>query len=109
MRLTGLVSKRTFGNPNINEASEEQIKKAVDKISELTSDNNHTEAIIELAKFLGNKKYVTILNSINTIHDVAGHMPPQLELYRKEIHMDMMKQIQSKYGKSAFQAFTSAF
>jgi hypothetical protein len=109
MRLTGLVSKRTFGSNKVTEAVDAKVQATADKIAQLTDDNNHTEAVVELAKFVANKKYVTILAAITTISKLEGDIPLQLVMYRSEIRRELLKQVQSKYGKEAVELISKAY
>lgn len=47
------------------------------KIANDTNNNNHTEAVLRLAKFLKDKEAISLLNSIKRSYDVFGYMPKQ--------------------------------
>ena len=105
MRLTGLVSKNAF-RTSIKEGAEDAIVKKIDK---MTDSNDHTGAVVELAKFLGNKQFITIATAIQTIHDADKGMHPGLFKYREEIRDRILNGIEQKKGKNVRRAFEQAF
>jgi hypothetical protein len=46
------------------------------EISRFTNENAHTDALIKLAKMLGNDKYAKILGHLREIHHLEGHLTP---------------------------------
>lgn len=106
MRLTGLVSRNPF-KQRVTEASD--VDNVAKKIARLTDNNNHTEAICELAKFVGDKKWITICNSISAIHDAEGSMPIALLKYRNEIYDRLINAVGHKFGTPTKAKIASAF
>lgn len=104
MRLTGLISRNAFGTP-IKEGAEDAIVK---KIEKMTDSNDHTGTVVELAKFLGNKQFITIATAIQTIHNADKGMSPDLGKYREEIRQRILNGIQQKKGKDVRKAFEDA-
>jgi hypothetical protein len=79
------------------------------KIRSLTDSNNHTLALLELAKFLNQKKYITIFNSIEAIHDAEGHMPMEIVKYRSLLGKELWDIAEKKMDKSSFAKIANAF
>jgi uncharacterized protein HemY len=108
MRLAGLVSKRTFGRPT-NEATTISTETAARKIEKLTDDNNHSEAVLELAKLVNDKKYQKIAQSIIDIHEAEGSIPVEIVKYRTKVMETLLKQLKSKVSKEDYDRINSAF
>lgn len=79
------------------------------KIRSLTDSNNHTLALLELAKFLNHKKYITIFNSIEAIHDAEGHMPMEIAKYRSELGKELREIAKKKMDKESFAKLQASF
>lgn len=86
-----------------------RIKKVVNTIAKYTDQNAHNFAAIELAKFLGDKGHIAVMNHINGIHEIIGHMPHGLILTRSGVIDDMLKMVETKYDKNVRDAFSGAF
>lgn len=93
----------------ISEAGDPKIDKLVKSISKKTSDNDHTGAAIELAKFLRNNNAVKILDSINDIHHIEGGMPLQLLQYRQEILNRLLTNVKNNYDNDTYMKVSSSF
>jgi hypothetical protein len=48
------------------------------EIARLTNENAHTDALIKLAKMLGNDKYTKILGHLREIHHLEGYLTPMV-------------------------------
>jgi hypothetical protein len=107
MRLTGLVSKRTFGRPT-NEATTIGVETAAKKIEKLTDRNNHSEAVLELAKLANDKKHQKIAQSIIDIHEAEGSIPAEIQKYRTKVIETLLKQLKSKLSKEDYDRVNSA-
>lgn len=59
--------------------------KDVKRINDLTDHNAHTLALAEVAKLLGMTKYVKILDLVEKITALEGHLPMELSKYRTEM------------------------
>ena len=94
----------------INEASDKTtIDSLVADIEKLTDENAHTYSVLRLAEFLKNKKSINILKAINTLHDLYGSMPEQLIDLRGFERQELLKQVESKFGKDIRNRINSAF
>ena len=102
MRLTGLVNFQP-----LTEAAAEDA--AIKRIAKMTDNNNHTGALIELAKLLGNTRTVKILTAIETIQDVEQHLPTHVARYRQEISDRLMDDARKRFDKATFQKIQAAF
>ena len=94
---------------NLNELSNPDVSGLVKTISKHTDRNAHTEAVIELAKFLKEKKMENILNSIMDIHLEMGSMPVELSKLRGQILDELMKLVRNKYGNDIYKQINSAY
>lgn len=84
------------------------VDKVADKLTKLTDNNAHTEAVIELAKFVGDKKWIKITQAIEAIHDAEGSLPIELSKYRTEITTRLINAVGFKMGSEAKKKIASA-
>ena len=102
MRLTGLVNFRPLTEAGVSDA-------AIKLIAKMTDNNDHTGALIELAKLLGHTRTVKILTAIETIHDVEQHLPSHVGEYRMEISDRLMDDASKRFDKATFQKIQAGF
>jgi hypothetical protein len=95
--------------PNLKEAKDVDVSDLVKKIEKHTDRNAHTEAVIELAKFLKEKSMENILNSIMDIHMEMKSMPAELSKLRTQILDELMKLVKNKYGNHIYKQINSAY
>jgi len=69
----------------INEKKVQSVDGMAAELADLTHHNDHTEAALRLAKYLGATKYVKILSKISEIQDLERSMPEGLGKYKYEI------------------------
>lgn len=93
----------------INEETTPAIKKAIENIEKYTDNNQHSEAILELAELVGDKKAVKILKNIIEIHKLEGYMSQHLGKYRTEIRDYLLTTVFRKFGKDVYKAIYAAF
>jgi len=86
-----------------------KLEKAIKDIQKKTDANDHTEAVLVLAKFLKDNKSVKLLDAINDIHQIEGNMPPQLAQYRNEITTKLLELAKNKYDANTYMRINSAF
>ena len=95
--------------PNLKEVKDVDVSDLVKKIEKHTDRNAHTEAVIELAKFLKEKSMEKILNSIMDIHMEMRSMPAELSKLRTQILDELMKLVRNKYGNDIYKQINSAY
>ena len=95
MRLAGLVNFRPLTEADASDSVNAVIK----RIEKKTDNNDHTGALIELAKLLGNTRTVKILTAIETIHDTEQHLPTHVAQYRQEISDRLMDEVRNLGSK----------
>jgi hypothetical protein len=74
----------------------------LNKIAELTDDNQHGEALQYIAKITHLDYYVRIFKSVNALHNIEGSMPEDLRAYRSRHRDAMFSYIKSEYGEDIF-------
>lgn len=95
-----------YSPKTITEAAD--VDKVADKLTKLTDSNAHTEAAVELAKFVGDKKWIKITQAIEAIHDAEGSIPVELSKYRTEIVTRLINAVGFKMGAEAKKKISSA-
>jgi hypothetical protein len=93
----------------INEETSPAVKKSIQKIEKYTSANDHSYAVLELAKLIGNQKYIKIVKHIDEIHSLEGHLPQHLGKYRKEIKDELLDLATKKFDDETYADIYSAF
>jgi hypothetical protein len=94
---------------NLQEEVNVDVSGLVKTIEKHTDRNAHTEAVLELAKFLKQKKFENILNSIMDIHMEMRSMPQELMKLRQQILDELMKLVRNKYGNDIYKQINSAY
>lgn len=101
MRLTGLVNFRPLTEADASDA-------VIKRIAKMTDNNDHTGALIELAKLLGNTRTVKILTAIETIHDTEQHLPSHVGEYRAEISDRLMDDVRKRFDAATYRKIQAA-
>jgi len=65
--------------------------KFLKKIADLTDSNDHTEARIEAAKYIGHKRLVKIYTGIKEICDAMNELPKEIGDFRSRMDNTMLK------------------
>jgi hypothetical protein len=81
--------------------SEEDPKlvKLAAKLEKLTDRNNHTQAYLEIAKYLGATKWERVLEHIIGINDVLKFTPQPISKYTYTIYQELIRLGEQKYGE----------
>jgi hypothetical protein len=93
----------------INEETSPAVKKSIQNIQKYTNANDHSYAVLELAKLIGNQKYIQIVKHIAEIHSLEGHLPQHLGKYRKEIKDELLDIATKKFDDETYEAIYTAF
>lgn len=88
----------------------DNINGLISTIATLTDENQHSEAIVTLCKFLKNPQWITIAVSLKNIHDALGNFPGELGKFRSNflVHT-LIPYVTKKYGSGASAQIHSAF
>ncbi len=81
----------------------------VEKLAEMTDRNYHTEAVIELAKWLGSKRALKATKGVQMIHDAMGSMPSEVSQFRFWLLKSLWEEAEKKYGKDVADQIKMAF
>lgn len=84
----------------------DELKKS---IIHFTDMNHHTEAILEIAKYLHDYNIISILNHINAIHMLDGGMPTNLSRYRDDVYNQLKEKFIKEYGEEVWKDIVRAF
>ena len=76
--------------------SKNQLAELCKKVSELTDQNDHTEARIAISKFFGLKHFTKIFEAIQVINNAEGSMP--ISEYRQTVGYRLLQAIKQEYG-----------
>lgn len=83
--------------------TEEQLN----KIAEMTDNNQHGEVLGYIAKIVKKKNYEKIFYHINEIHTIEGYIPTTLLKYRNEQKDELFGYIKSELGMEIFDEINS--
>lgn len=81
----------------------------IDKIEQLTDENDHNGAVMVLAKFLKSPQHIRIMKAIQELHDAYGHMPSQLIDLRGFELKELLKDFAKRYGEQLAKKVQGAF
>ena len=85
------------------------IETIVKKIEKLTDRNAHTDAVLELAKFLNMGSFESILESMLDMQKEYGHTPKELIDLRTKIYNELLKRCESVHGREVSKQINAAF
>ena len=82
----------------IEELDQFEFKALCNSVRELTNDNYHTLALLEIAKFYELDNYIKLFKEIEEEHERVGYLPMELAQKRLELGKEMMASLVSKIG-----------
>jgi hypothetical protein len=86
-----------------------KVKAAVKKIEKAVEEKgDSTQALIELAKLVGEKKCVTKLDAIKEIEKAEEGTPYFIDQYKKEIEKSLMVMVKEKFDAKEYGAVVSS-
>jgi lipopolysaccharide biosynthesis regulator YciM len=86
-----------------------KVKTAVNKIKKAVEEKEDTtQALIELAKLVGEKKCVTKLEAIKEIEKVEEGTPYFIDQYKKEVEKCLMDIVKEKFEAKEYGAVISS-
>ena len=86
-----------------------KVKTAVNKIEKAIEEKGDTtQALIELAKLVGEKKCVTKLEAIKEIEKTEEGTPYFIDQYKKEIEKTLMDIVKEKFDSKEYGAVISS-
>jgi len=78
-------------------------------IAAATDRNDHTGSVMLLAKALGDKKSVKLLEAIKLLHEHIGHIPDDLMMIRSHIGENLMGKAQKALSPEEYTQLARAF
>ena len=85
------------------------IQRAIKDIKQNTHYNNHTLAMVELAKLLKAKGHQKRLEMIEEFNNMDGHLDRRLGDYRNDIWEKLKASAKTKFSPKEFEAIMRAF
>ena len=82
------------------EEKKELDTKTIEKIGMATNVNDHNGAVILLAKSLGEKKIVKMMDLLAKMHKEMGHMTDDMISIRDGFYNDLMKKAKKTFANS---------
>jgi hypothetical protein len=93
----------------VDEGLDKKVKTALKKIeTAIEEKGDKTQALIELAKLIGEKKCVTKLEAIKEIEKVEEGTPYFIDQYRKEVEKFLLDTAKEKFDSDEYGAVISA-
>ena len=87
----------------------QKVKTAIKKIEKAVEEKGDTtQALIELAKLVGEKKCVTKLEAIKEIEKAEEGTPYFIDQYKKEIEKNLMVMIKEKFESKEYGAVVAS-
>jgi len=117
MTLRDEVKKMARANPELRPHLIPLLKKqgmripearAIEKLRQMTDQNLHTEAVLELAKMVGNRKYIKAAEGIRMIHDGFRSLDVDVIKFRSKLLKMILKQAEL-WGKEVADELRGAF
>ena len=82
-------------------------QKVIDKIAQMTDNNDHNGSIIHLAKMMKEKKVIKMMELLAKMHKENGSMTSDMMAIRKGMYDELMKKAKRQYSnfKDVYNAF----
>jgi hypothetical protein len=84
----------------------EKLEELCAKIADLTDSNEHTQALLEIAKFFKIKHFINIFQAIITIADEEGGMV--IGEYRSATGKRLLNCIKQEYGQEVYEKINNS-
>jgi len=92
-----------------SEAAQDVPPEFVSKIKRLVKHNQHIEAYVVGAQFLGASAIAKKFKLIGELQRMEGDLPPFLNKYRYTVYQQMMKYAKQQLDRTGYEQFHSAF
>lgn len=89
--------------------TKKQLSELCNRVANLTNSNNHTDAKIIVCKELKYNELAEMLEEIDRLHQINGHLTNDLSCMRFKIHQMMMNKIKSEYTDDIYRRIESSF
>ncbi len=73
------------------------------RLKQLTWDNEHTQAKLEIANYFGFDKHYRVFKAIEEIHDTVGYLPAEMNGYRYRKGVELLEAIKQEHGEEVYQ------
>lgn len=94
---------------DVDEGLDKKVKTAIKKIQKAIEEKDDTtQALIELAKLVGEKKCVTKLEAIKEIEKAEDGTPYFIDQYKKEVERCLMDIVREKFDAKEYGAVISS-
>lgn len=73
------------------------------RLKQLTRDNKHTQAKLEIANYFGLDKHYRVFKAIEETRDTMGYLPAEMNgyIYRKGV--EFLEAIKQEHGEEIYQ------
>ena len=94
---------------DVDQGLDKKVKTAINKIQKAIEEKDDTtQALIELAKLVGEKKCVTKLEAIKEIEKAEEGTPYFIDQYKKEVERCLMNIVREKFDAKEYGAVVSS-
>ena len=73
------------------------------RLKQLTWNNEHTRARLEIANYFGLDKHYRVFKAIEEIHDTVGYLPAEMNGYRYRKGVELLEAIKQEHGEEVYQ------
>jgi len=86
-----------------------RIEREIEKIQKMTSNNEHTKALIIGAKLTKNKEIEKKMIAIQDIHNAEGRMSPDVAKVRERFAQEIYKLAKKQLSAEEYEVFYGAY
>ena len=108
MQLGAMIADTQEMVSELGEATKASFDKSIEKIAQMTDDNDHHGAIKEAAKLLGNKKIEKVAGFMSQIQMTLGHTPYEMIQLRNSLWKTLDETAKKKLSPEDFDSYKSA-
>jgi hypothetical protein len=89
---------KIFRENKLNEFEREMFPpNTIKKIKDLVNHNAHTEAYVEIARVIGDKKLTSDLEKVQDEHERAGHLSQEIKTKRDKLYKKMLSLAKARF------------
>lgn len=95
--------------PLLRQGAKQLPRGILKKLERMTDQNAHTEAVVLLAKVVGNRKYLGAAEGIMKIHESLGSMDYDVSKFRSNLLEWILQDAERVFGKDVADKLHGAF
>ena len=90
-------------------SADARLERLIPRWKAMTQRNAHTDALVELAEYVGNRRVMEVIKAISVIHDYEGHLNACNSKLSYDLYKFLMSTMQSRLSPEDYERLNRAF